>query len=163
MKAESSESRTIPALTRITPELRSMLAGKRIAAVDYGKKRVGFAVADELHILASPRGIFHNSPTLVEEILRACQSERCGAILVGMPLQHDDGITPMMQEIARFIGDLQSASAVPVLVIDEAYSSREARQSMIASGKKKRYRQTKGHADELAAAIILREFLRELE
>jgi putative Holliday junction resolvase len=147
----------------ITNELRAELRGKRIGALDYGQKRIGFAVCDELHIIASPRGFFASTLNLVGELLTAFERERLGAIIVGMPFQHDDSESPMMQEIHTFIDELREQTTLPVYVVDEAYSSREARQTMIHSGKKKRHRAEKGRTDEVAAALILREFLRELE
>ncbi|MCU0425289.1 MAG: Holliday junction resolvase RuvX [Candidatus Kapabacteria bacterium] len=152
--------------TPITNDLRAALRGKRIGALDYGQKRIGFAVADELHILASPRGFFANvngnAEVLKSELERAFDRERLGALIVGMPFQHDDTETPMMQEIRGFIRFLEETFSLPVYIVDEAYSSREAMRTMIHSGKKKRHRAEKGRADEVAAALILREFLREL-
>ncbi len=150
--------------TPITNDLRAALRGKRIGALDYGQKRIGFAVADELHILASPRGFFANdNPAILKSELRsAFEQERLGALIVGMPFQHDDTETPMMQEIRGFIRFLEETFSLPVYIVDEAYSSREAMRTMIHSGKKKRHRAEKGRADEVAAALILREFLREL-
>jgi putative holliday junction resolvase len=150
-------------ITTVTPTIRATLQGKRIGALDYGQKRIGFAIADELHVLASPRGFFQNSPSIVAELCATFERERLGGIIVGMPIQHDASQTPIMLEILRFIQHLQVSTTLPIYVVDEAYSSREAQQMMIASGKKKQHRQQKGSTDEVAAAIILREFLRELE
>lgn len=147
----------------VTNAVREELRGKRIGALDYGKKRIGFAVADELHILATPRGFFINDSEVLQEILRAVERERLGSVIVGMPVQHDNTETPMMQEISAFIGQLRTKISLPIYVVDEAYSSREAQKMMISSGKKKSHRAQKGNADEVAAAIILRDFLRELE
>lgn len=151
-------------ITIVTNELRKALRGKRIGALDYGQKRIGFAVADELHIIASPRGFFANGNpvTLKSELQSAFERERLEALIVGMPIQHDDTETPMMQEIRGFIDFLEQTFSLPVYIVDEAYSSREAMSTMIHSGKKKKHRAEKGRTDEVAAALILREFLREL-
>jgi putative Holliday junction resolvase len=149
-------------VTTITSELRQMLRGRRIGALDYGRKRIGFAIADEMHILATPRGIFHNTPRVVEEICAVCEQERLGCLVVGMPIQHDDTQTAMMLEISDFIQRLQSVTPLPIYIADEAYSSREAQQTMIRAGKKKSHRAQKGSTDEVAAAIMLRYFLEEL-
>lgn len=147
----------------ITHALRAALHGKRIGALDYGQKRIGFAVCDELHIIASPRGFFASTLNLMSELQIAFERERVGAIIIGMPFQHDDTETAMMREIHAFMEELRAHTTLPMFVVDEAYSSREARQTMIRSGKKKSHRAEKGRTDEVAAALILREFLRELE
>ncbi len=147
----------------VNNDLRAALRGKRIGALDYGQKRIGFAVAEELHIVASPRGFFLNDASLQQELEKAFARERLGALLVGMPFQHDNSETPIMKEIRAFVEGLRGSLAIPVYMVDEAYSSREAMRTMIQSGKKKRHRAEKGHTDEVAAALILREFLQELE
>jgi putative holliday junction resolvase len=150
-------------VVEITTALREELRRKRIGAVDYGTKRVGFAVADELHITTSPRGTFANTPQLLEELQSAILLERLGCVLVGVPVQHDGSVSPLMRTIEVFGEKLRAATSLPLYYVDEAYSSREATQSMIAAGRKKRDRSRKGSADEVAAAVILREFLRELD
>jgi putative holliday junction resolvase len=150
-------------IVEITNALRTDLRGKRIGAVDYGTKRVGFAVADELHITASPRGTFANTPTVVEELQRAFLSERLGCVIVGVPVRHDNAASPLIDAIEVFGERLGRGMVIPLYYVDEAYSSRDAMQSMIAAGTKKRARAQKGRTDEVAAAVILREFLRELE
>lgn len=154
---------TIITAVEVNDDLRAALHGKRIGALDYGQKRIGFAVAEELHIVASPRGFFLNDASLPQELGKAFERERLGALIVGMPFQHDNSETPIMQEIRAFVDRLRSSFVIPVYVVDEAYSSREAMRTMIQSGKKKRHRSEKGRTDEIAAALILREFLQELE
>ena len=122
-------------ITIVTNELRTTLRGKRIGALDYGQKRIGFAVADELHILASPRGFFINDATiLTNDLQRAFERERLSAVVVGMPIQHDNTETAMMQEICGFIDFIRQTFSLPVYVVDEAYSSREAVRTMIHYG-----------------------------
>ena len=159
----ADEINYVPEVTTITAEVRQMLKGKRIGAIDFGQKRVGFAVADELHILASPRGVFPNNASLLDDLLRAFDNERLGGIIVGMPVKHDASESSWMREIGAFILHLRASTPLPVYVADEAYSSRDAKQAMIQAGRKKQQRSQKGRTDEVAAAVILREFLRELE
>jgi putative Holliday junction resolvase len=151
----------------VTAELRARLRGKRIAALDYGRSRIGFAVCDELHIVASPRGFFQNAPSAADkvahEILAACAREGVGAAIIGMPFRVDGAVTPLMQEIEAFIRRIRAAAPFPIYCVDEAFSTREASRAMIAADVKKRKRAAKGRADEVAAAVILRDFLRELE
>ncbi|MCS6809325.1 MAG: Holliday junction resolvase RuvX [Bacteroidota bacterium] len=149
----------------ITSQLRVELRGKRIGALDYGQKRIGFAVADELHILATPRGFFLNGQldVLKREMQRTFDYERLGAVIVGMPFQCDNSETPIMREIQHFIAFLRTWCDLPIFVVDEAYSSQEARAILMHTGARKKERSAKGRTDEVAAALILQEFLRELE
>jgi putative holliday junction resolvase len=177
--------------TNTQASLRETLRGKRIGALDYGLKRVGFAVCDTMHILASPRGFFANNvsesnlangnemeagenapdaPSLFVDILTAVEREQLAALIVGVPYRVDDEVTPLMVRIEDFMVALQAhlaerlpASPVLVLPVDEAFSSKRAMETMIASGTKKNKRAEKGKADAIAAAWMLREFLQELE
>jgi putative Holliday junction resolvase len=146
--------------------LHLSLRGKRIAALDYGTKRVGFAVCDELHITVSPRGFFDNdesNPELLwKQLAEAFAWERVGAILVGVPYRVDGAQTSVIEAIERFVGELHRRFALPVFTIDESFSSRRAVQTMVATGIKKKQRAAKGRTDAVAAALMLREFLEEI-
>jgi putative holliday junction resolvase len=159
--------------------LRQNLAGKRLGALDYGLKRVGFAVCDELHILASPRGFFANTvaadtskeadaPALLDAVVSAARSERLAAVIVGVPYRVDGVVTPLMRRIEGSMQTLRTRFAadgldVVVIATDESFSSKRATETMVASGTKKRKRAEKGRSDAVAAAVMLREFLQELD
>jgi putative Holliday junction resolvase len=138
------------------------LKGKRIGALDFGLKRIGFAVCDELHIVVSPRGFFENTPELWQHLAEAFAKERLGAVVVGVPYRTDGTRTNIIDAVERFVDALRSRTALPVLTMDEAFSSRGAVQTMVRSGVKKKRRAEKGRTDAVAAAIILRDFLEEL-
>lgn len=139
------------------------IEGKRVAAFDYGGKRIGFAVCDALHISISPRGHFDNGPDAMKHIIAALQAEEVGAVVVGMPYRTDGARSPIMERIDRFVKNLREKTNLPVFISDEAFSSKQAFQLMIEANHKKKTRRQSGKKDEVAAAIILREFLRELE
>jgi putative Holliday junction resolvase len=154
----------------MTPEERhsvsEALKGKRIGAIDYGLKRVGFAVCDEMHILASPRGFFANNTEQPEklwsELVVAVERERLGAVVVGVPYRLDGAQTPVIEAIERFVEEAKRRLALPVFTIDESFSSRNAVRTMVSSGVKKKQRAAKGRTDAVAAALILRDFLEEI-
>ena len=140
------------------------LKGRRLAGIDYGRRRVGFAVCDEFHITTSPRGIFDiTSEKFWDEILDSVEKEGIYAIVVGMPYRHDGEETELMNEIREFITELKEKSALPVYVYDESYSSIRAKSTMIEIGYGKRKRSKKGKKDEIAAALILRDFLEYID
>jgi putative pre-16S rRNA nuclease len=144
--------------------IKDEIAGKRIAGIDYGKKRVGVAVADEMHITASPRKtLIVTEDSFWEDLLDMLEFDRIGAIVVGVPYRLDDKNQKWINEIKEFIKDLTEKSSLPVYEYDESYSSKRAVSTMIEIGKKKKKRAKKGSTDMIAAAIILRDFMNENE
>lgn len=141
---------------------REDLLGKRLMAIDYGERRTGIAVCDEMHIVVSSRPLILTSPSIVKDVLQLAISDRVEVIIVGMPLMHDERVTPIMETIRAFVMQLQELSSIPVYTADEAFSTSEARQIMIASGMKRKKRQTKGVKDQVAAAVILKRVLVEI-
>lgn len=137
------------------------IQGKRIAAFDYGLKRIGFAVCDELHITVTPRGVFDNDERLWGTINEALGGNRVEAVVIGIPYRHDNTVSPMMEAAHDFAIEFGSRIYLPVYLYDEAFSSRKAQALMVAGGMKKKKRRQKGSTDRVAAAVILREFLDE--
>lgn len=152
-KEEGWESVSLPPYTE--------LVGKRIAAFDYGLKRIGFAVCDELHITVTPRGVFQNDDRLWEYVFEALHHYRVDAVVIGVPYRHDNTSSPMIEATQEFARDFESRIALPVYLYDEAFSSRKAADLMMAGGMRKKKRRQKGATDRVAAAVILREFLDE--
>lgn len=137
--------------------------GRRLLAFDYGRKRVGTAVCDELHITVSAREVLlRDDAKFMDMVRHIAERERVAAIIVGIPYRSDEEITPLIVEIQKFIEKISVLINLPVIPFDEAFSSRRAMQAMIASGIKKRNRAKKGAADSAAATIILRDFLQSI-
>ena len=143
--------------------IESTFFGKRIAALDVGTKRIGYATSDEYHVAVTPRLFFDATKTnLFDIISEQLQRDDIGVLVVGLPLSHTDEITPMAKLIQTFCTGLRSVLTIPVIEYDEAFSTREAFQSMAVSKKSKKKRQEKGQKDMVAAAVILRNFLDDL-
>jgi putative Holliday junction resolvase len=138
--------------------------GIRIGAIDYGMKRVGFAVCDEFHITISPKDVFNRtSYDFFEKLQDAIIKERVGLLIVGVPYRLDNVETALISEILLFVDELKSKTGIEVLTFDESFSTHRSVQTMLEIGKKKKKRAVKGNKDKIAAAIILRDFLEELE
>lgn len=140
---------------------RVEIAGKRIMAMDYGDARIGVAVCDDLHIVVSPRPIIPNNSQTLEAIKQRIDADRIDLVVIGVPRRHDDTITPIMERCLQFIAAVQEAVDVPVLEVDEAFSTARAREIMLSGGMSKKRRQQKGTKDVVAAAVILRDFIEE--
>jgi putative Holliday junction resolvase len=135
---------------------------KRIACFDYGLKRIGFAVSDELHITVRPVKVFDaTDKDLYEQIIEELKSQNVGLIVVGQPVDYNGGSSKVLEAIDNFKDKLLVFTKLDVFLYDENYSSKEALQVMLASGKKKKDRRKKGNIDMTAAAVILKNFIRE--
>lgn len=146
-----------------TIEDKKSLMNSRIVAIDYGLKRVGLAVCDELHITASPLATIDSSSTnfwniLIDNINR----EKASAIVVGYPFRSDGKRTDFMEDLDNFIDKLEDKTDLKIFLHDESNSSKKAVDQMIEIGMKKSKRKKKGSIDRFAAAIILREFLEDI-
>ncbi|HBY67416.1 MAG TPA: Holliday junction resolvase RuvX [Flavobacteriaceae bacterium] len=131
----------------------------RILAIDYGTKRTGIAITDELQLIASG---LTTVPTneLLDFLKKYIASEKVELILVGEPKQKDGTASDVEVHIKEFI--LKFSEAFPELElkrVDERYSSKMAFQTMIDSGLKKKQRRNKALIDEISATIIVQEYL----
>jgi putative Holliday junction resolvase len=131
----------------------------RILAIDYGRKRTGIAVTDPLRIIATGLRTIE-TPQLMTFLKEYIPRESVDEIVIGMPTNMDDTDTHATPLVRKFITQLETAfPAVPVRQVDERFTSRMATQAMRDMGLKKKQRQNKGLVDEIAATIILQEYL----
>ena len=135
----------------------------RILAIDYGKKRTGIAVTDNLQIIAS--GL---TTVLTKELFpflkEYTNNEKVELFLVGEPKQMNNSASESEALIIPFIDDLiKMFPSIPIKRIDERFTSKMAFQTMIDSGLKKKQRQNKALVDEISATIILQSYLYNLK
>ncbi|TMM53277.1 Holliday junction resolvase RuvX [Maribacter algarum] len=131
----------------------------RILALDYGKKRTGIAVTDELQLIASGLTTIA-SHELLDFLKKYVSEEKVVKFVVGEPRQMNN--TPSESEIfiAPFLSRLKKAfPEVPVVREDERFTSKLAIRTMIDSGLKKKQRRDKALVDEISATIILQAYL----
>ncbi len=131
----------------------------RILAIDYGTKRTGLAITDELQLIASGLTTVETKQ-LMPFLKRYFQQEEVELVLIGEPKQKDG--TPSLSEtyIQKFLTLFkQQFPDKPLKRIDERFTSKLAFQSMIDSGLKKKQRQNKALVDEVSATIILQTYL----
>jgi len=131
----------------------------RIMAIDYGLKRTGIAVTDPLQIIASGLTTVE-TPKLMVFLKDYFKRETVELVLVGEPKNWDDSDTHATPLVREFLLRLQKEfPALPVLTVDERYTSKMASRAMIDMGLKKKQRQNKALVDEIAATIMLQEYL----
>lgn len=130
----------------------------RILAIDYGRRRIGLAVSDELGITAVPAAtlVRKNRQEDIRRLREIVRQYKITLIIIGSPL-HLAGYTgEMAKEASRFASRIQKELGLPVQLRDERLTSWEAEQTLKEnSGRKAK----KTYLDSVAAAILLRDFL----
>ena len=134
----------------------------RILSIDYGKKRTGLAVTDPLKIIATGLTTVE-TPQLFKYLKEYFAKEPVELIIMGEPKNMDDSdthATPLVkQAVARLKKEFPT---IPIKMVDERFTSKMASQAMIEMGLKKKQRQNKALVDEIAATIMLQEYLRSI-
>lgn len=134
----------------------------RILCIDYGAKRTGLAVTDPLQIIASALTTVETKD-LVAYLKNYFQQEQVELILIGDPKNWDDSDTHATPLVAAFIKRLNKEfPSMPVKKVDERYTSKMAKDAMLDMGMKKKDRRVKGNVDQIAATIMLQEYLNSL-
>lgn len=131
----------------------------RLMAIDYGRKRCGIAVTDTLRIVATGLTTVATA-RLVDFVRDYAMREPVDAIVVGLPRTVRGELSQSMDYIRPGIGRLRKALPdIPVTFFDERFTSVIAHRSMIDSGMKRQQRRDKAVVDEIAATIILNDYL----
>ncbi|MEN8187744.1 MAG: Holliday junction resolvase RuvX [Bacteroidota bacterium] len=131
----------------------------RILAFDYGEKRTGIAVTDELQIIASGLTTIETDK-IIPFLKNYLKNENVELFLIGEPKQMDNSASESEILIKPFIEKLKSEfSHIPIKRVDERFTSKMAFQTMIDSGLKKKQRKNKALLDEISATIILQSYL----
>ena len=131
----------------------------RILALDYGIKRTGIAVTDELQIIASGLTTV-STPDLLDYLSEYVENENVELIVVGLPKQmnYEDSDSEFL--IATFLVELsEKLPHIPVQRVDERFTSKMAFKTMIDSGLSKKKRRNKALADQISASLILQTYL----
>ena len=131
----------------------------RILSIDYGGKRTGLAVTDPLKIIATGLCTVE-TPKLSAFLKDYFSREQVEQVIIGMPVNWDDSATHATPLVQKFIKDFQkNFPSIPIQEVDERFTSKLASQAMLQMGLKKKQRQNKSMLDEIAATIMLQEYL----
>ena len=130
----------------------------RILAIDYGKRRTGLAVTDELQIIAGGLTTV-DTKNLLDYILSYIEKEPVERIVVGLPKQMNNKPSENMCRIEPFVNRLRKLVKIPVEYYDERFTSVLAHQAMLQSGIGKMARRNKELVDEISATIILQSYM----
>ncbi len=131
----------------------------RLLAIDYGLKRTGIAVTDEMQIIASGLTTVP-SETAIQFLKDYFAKEKVEKVLIGEPKQMNNEPSQSAPLIEAFVQKFrQEFPDMPVLRADERFTSKLAFRAMVSSGLKKKQRQDKGLIDEISATIMLQDYL----
>lgn len=131
----------------------------RIIAIDYGGKRTGLAVTDPLQIIANALETVETSK-LFDYLKKYFAAEQVDLIIIGDPRNWDDSDTHATPLVRKAIERLKKEFPnIPLETVDERYTSKIASQAMVEMGMKKKDRRVKGNIDQIAATIMLQEYM----
>jgi putative Holliday junction resolvase len=131
----------------------------RLLAIDYGLKRSGIAVTDNLKIIATALTTVPTSE-LLAFLRQYVEQEEVEAFVLGLPVDlqgEDTDVTDNVRGFAKALGKV--LPAIPIHWIDERFSSKLALDAMIRSGTSKKDRREKGNIDKVSATILLQNFM----
>ncbi len=125
----------------------------KLLAIDYGEKRVGLATSDTEVNLALPHGVLarESDETLVKELIKLINTENIAKIIIGSPMSLSGDKSDQTRVVDSFVGLLKKQINIPVEMIDERLTSRQALH--LGQGSSVRGK------DELAAMFILQDWM----
>ena len=131
----------------------------RIISIDVGTKRTGIAVTDEMQTIAFPLETIPTTQVMLF-LQKYIATEKVSKIIVGYPLDIFNKATDATPFVEKFITQLKNKFPnLPILKVDEKFSSKNAVKEMVTMGMKKKQRQKKENIDLIAATIILQNYL----
>lgn len=134
----------------------------RILCIDYGAKRTGIAVTDPMKIIATALTTI-DTKDIFPFLKKYTTEESVERILIGAPVNLDSSETHATPLVQQFLNRLKKELPnIPLETVDERYTSKLAMRAMIDMGMKKKDRRIKGNVDQIAAAIMLQEYLERI-
>lgn len=137
-----------------------MASDMRIIGLDVGHRRIGVALSDETGLIAQPLETVEvrDIESALEALAKLCSLHEVEKIVVGMPLSLSGGDRGSSARLARAVAKrLAGRTALPVVFVDERFSSTQAQRVLLEGNASRRKR--KGAVDKMAAAIILQTYL----
>lgn len=146
--------------TKITKE---EIKNKKIAAIDYGVKKVGIATTDIFHITFNPIATIENNERLLDKLNEIFKKENIEICIIGFPVRNNKSLSTIHQNIIEFKERFETLTGKKCIFYDESLSSKTAKKNMVEIGIPKQKRQAKKDLDKFAAMIILKNFIEEIE
>jgi len=138
-----------------------MIDDLRFVGIDFGTKRIGIAISDPLNMFATPIATIENNPAFWKKFFDILKDYKIKAFVVGYPLKENGENSVLIPEVEKFIERLEKKFRLPIIKVDERYSSSIAEQQILDSVTSRKKRRDKGLIDRKAAAVFLQDFLDE--
>lgn len=131
----------------------------RILAVDHGEKRIGLALSDPTATIASPLQVIKHTTRLMDaaQVANLASDNEVGLIIIGQSFDEEGTPNLAGRRAANFADVLKEQTNIPIELVDESFSTQDARSTVIEMGLPRKKR--KGHHDALAAVMILRSYI----
>ena len=131
----------------------------RLLGVDYGDRRLGFALSDPLGMIASAREVVTvEAPEhAANETVKRVKEWGAEGIVVGLPLNMDGTRGPAVQKVEAYVALLKARGTTPIHLWDERLTTKSAHDAMRESGVREKER--RGLVDKVAAQILLQGYL----
>lgn len=134
----------------------------KLLGIDYGTKRVGLAITDDLQIVASPLETVE-TVRIVDHLKNLLSKENIELIVLGEPKYPDGNISETTKKVYVFKKELEKLFPnIPVQLEDEMYTSKMASETLLSAGIKKSKRKDKSLLDKVSAALILKSYMDKL-
>ena len=131
----------------------------KVIGIDYGTKRIGIAISDELKMIASPLEFIH-AAELIDYLKKKVNENSIDAFVLGLPRDLSGRETNATHQVLDLEKHLKKTfPEQEIHLIDERFTSKMASQAMITGNVPKNKRREKGMIDKISAAIILQSFL----
>ena len=135
----------------------------RIMAIDFGMKRTGIAVTDNLKMIATSLETLPTKET-ISFLKNYFQKEEVEVIVIGKPVNLDNTEQEIEKNIQGFIVDLKkNFPEKNIERMDERFTSKIAKQTILDSGIGKMKRRNKSLVDKVSATLILQSYLETLQ
>ncbi len=131
----------------------------KIAAIDFGLKRIGIAITDASKKMALPLTTVSGGLASVVSVLQPRRSE-IEKILIGLPLHMNGKKSEMSLLVEAFAKELENALQIPIVLIDERLSSKQAETHLKEANYRRKQRAE--HLDQVAATLLLESYLQQM-
>jgi len=128
-----------------------------ILALDFGRVRIGAAISDELQLLAHPLETIPANEQAASRVAEIVREKKVDHVVAGIPRQMNGQIGAAANEALQFVEKLRAILPCPVVTWDERLTTVAAHRALRDAGKNTR--QTRGYVDQVAAQMILQNYL----
>lgn len=133
----------------------------RILAIDHGEKRIGLALSDPTQTIASPLKVIQHVSRIIDaaQVAEIANQNEVKLIIIGQSFDEEGKPNLAGRRAGRFADELKNQTDIPIEMVDESFSTQDARNARIELGISRKKRA--GHQDEYAAVVILQSYLEE--